>query len=134
MPGITQPVDNPEIEIFQMRPALARDVVDIWRIGGIAEAITERRNIAVSQNERRKRHRTALPFDGAALTGFDEVTVQDRRIVAFRWRHETIGKPQQDLIGSRLVEIDWNALALMQHDRTKIVDAGVLCASLLRKK
>src|ERR1700730_10406090 len=117
-----------------MRPALSRDVVDIWRIGGIAEAITERRNIAVSQNERRERHRNALPFDGAALTGFDEVTVQDRRIVAFRWRHETIGKPQQDLIGSRLVEIDRNALALMQDDRTEIVDAGGLVGKLTRRK
>src|SRR5258708_33455213 len=119
MPGIAQPVDDPEIEIFEMRPTLARDVVDIRRIGGITNAITERWNIAVPQNKRRKRHRTTLPFDSAALTGFDKVTVQDRRIVAFRWRHETIGKPQQDLIGGRLAQIEPNKPALMQHDGTE---------------
>src|SRR6266403_1718561 len=134
MPGVAQPVDNPEIEIFKMMPALARDVVDIRGIGGITDAITERWYIAVTQNKRRKRHRTALPFDRAALTGFDEVTVQDRRVVAFRWRHKTIGKPQQDLIGGRLAQIDRKAAALMQHDGTQIVDAVGLVGMLMRQK
>src|SRR6266481_4472920 len=134
MPGIAQPVDDPEIETFEMMPAFARDVVDIRRIGGVTDAITEGRNIAVPQSKRRKRHRTALPFDRAALTGFDEVTVQDRRIVAFRWRHETIGKPQQDLIGGRLAQIDRNTPALMQHDGTEIVDAVGLVGMLMRQE
>ena len=100
--GIAQPVDDPEFEIFQKRPAFGRDVADIRRIGGVADPIAERRNIAVLQDERRKRHRTALPFDGAAFAGFDRVMVQDRRIVAARRRHEAIGKPQQDML-----PVDW---------------------------
>ena len=71
MPGIAQPVDDPEFEMFQKRPARGRDVADIGRVGGLADPIAERRNIAVLQEERRKRHRTALPFDGAAFAGLD---------------------------------------------------------------
>ena len=40
--GIAQPVDDPEIEIFQRRPALARECRDVGRVGGIADAIAER--------------------------------------------------------------------------------------------
>src|SRR6266516_6525329 len=96
MPGIPQPVDDPEIEIFELRPALGRDVAHIRRIGSVADAITERGNMAVLQDECGKRHRAALPFDGPALAAFDEMTVQDRRIFALRWRHEAVCKPQQD--------------------------------------
>src|SRR4030095_14118991 len=114
-----------------MMPAVARDVIDVRRIDSISDAIPEGRNAAVPQNKRRKRHRTALPFDHAALTGFDEVTVEDRRIVALGWRDEAIGKPQQDLIGGRLAQINRNAPALMQHDGTEIVDAVGLIGMLM---
>src|SRR4030081_3163994 len=90
MCGVAQPINNPEIEIFEMRPALARNVADIWRIGGIGDAITERRYVAVLEKKRRERKRTALPFDGAAFAGLDSVMVQDRRIVAARRRHEAV--------------------------------------------
>ena len=78
-----------------------------------------------------KRHRTALAFDGPAFAGFDRMMVQDRRIIAARRRHEAIGKPQQDVLGGRLVQIDRNAPALMQHHRTQIVDAVGLVGMLM---
>src|SRR6476661_2123709 len=97
MPGVPQPVDNPEVEIFEMQPALARDVVDIRRIGGVADPVTERWNIAMLQQEGRKRERSPLPFDAAVFPGFDLMMIQDRRIVAARRRGETVGKPRQDI-------------------------------------
>src|SRR5580692_321668 len=92
MPGITQAVDNPEIEVFEGSPARGRDITDIGGIGGVPNAIAERLNIAMLQDERRKRQWTALPFDGPAFAGFDRVMVQDRRIVAARRRDEAVGK------------------------------------------
>src|SRR5882672_6164238 len=86
------------------------------------------------QDECRKRDRTALPFDGAAFAGLDGVIVQDWRIVAARWRHKAVRKSQQDVIGGRLVQIDRNAPALMQHDRAKIVDSMGLISMLMRQK
>src|SRR5882672_246192 len=38
------------------------------------------------------------------------------------WRGFPIGKPRHDVLRGRLIEIDRNAAALMQHDRTEIVD------------
>src|SRR5882724_4530135 len=86
------------------------------------------------QDECRKCDRTALPFDGPAFAGFDGVIVQDRRIVAARWRHKAVRKSQQDMIGGRLVQIDRNAPALMHHDRAKIVDSMGLISMLMRQK
>ena len=93
--------------------------------------IAERRDLAVLNQEGRKRHRTALPFDGAAFAGFDRMARQDRRIVAALGRDEAIGEPRHDVFGGRLVEIDRNAPALMQHDRTQIVDAVGLVGMLM---
>src|SRR5258706_6994206 len=108
MSGIAQPVNDPEIQVLQGRPALGRDVVDIRRIGGIADAIAERWNIAVLQNERGKRDWTALAFDGAAFAGFDGMMDQDRRIVAVPRGRGAVWKPQQDNLSRRLVQIDRN--------------------------
>jgi hypothetical protein len=37
--GIAQPVDDPEIEILQERPALGRNVAEVGRIGGVADPV-----------------------------------------------------------------------------------------------
>src|SRR6185312_14720603 len=88
MPGIAQPVDDPELEVFQVTPTIGRNVAHIGRIGSIADPVTERLNLAVLQAEGRERDRTALPVDGAAFSGFDREIVEDRRIVAARRRDE----------------------------------------------
>src|SRR2546423_12557801 len=88
MAGITQPVYDPELEIFKAGPALAGDIADIGRIGGVADAIAQRRDVTVLDVERRERHRTALPCNGAALAGFDRMTIEDRWIVAAFGRDE----------------------------------------------
>ena len=62
-----KPVNDPEIELFQKRPALVRDVVDIWRIGSIGNPVAQRGNIAMLYVECRQRDCFALPFDGAAF-------------------------------------------------------------------
>src|SRR5260370_40115222 len=121
MPGITQPVDNPEIEIFQMMPALARDVADIRCVSGVADAITERRDVAMLQKEGGNHNRAALPFDGLAVSAFDRMTIEDWRITAARRRHKAIGKPLHGILRGRLAQIDRNAPALMQHDGTEVV-------------
>ena len=59
------------------------------------------------------------------------MTRQDRRIVAALGRDEAIGKPRHDVFGGRLVEVDGNAPALVQHDRTQIVDAVGLVGVLM---
>ena len=111
---IAQPVDDPEIEVFQKRPALGRDVADIRRIGGVANPVSKRRDVAVLHDERRKRHRSPLPFDGATFARFDIVTVQDRRIVAAGGRRKAVRKPQHDVACGRLVQVDRNTPALME--------------------
>ena len=73
-------------------------------------------------DEGRQRQRPALPVDGAVLAGFDRVPVEDRRIVAAFRRDEAIGKPRHDVLRGRLVEIDRNAPALVQHDGAQVVD------------
>ena len=78
-----------------------------------------------------KLHRTALPLDGVALAGFDGMPRQDRRIVAAFGRDEAIGKPRHDVFGGRLIEVDGNAPALVQHDRAQIVDAVGLVGVLM---
>src|SRR6266550_8838404 len=131
MPGIAEPVDDPEIEIFQMMPALARNVVDIRLIGGVTDTITERRNVAMLQKEGRNHYSAPLPFDGLALAAFDRMLVEDRRIGAARRRHKAIGKPVHDIFRGRLAQMDRNASALMQHDGTEIVDAVGLVGMLM---
>src|ERR1700722_2389935 len=131
MRRITQAVDDPEIEIFEISPTRRRDVADIGRIGGIADAITERRNVAVLHDEGRQRQRAALPLDAAAFAGLDRMMVEDRRVVAARRRDETVGKPQQDVLGGRPVQVDRNAPALVQHDRTQVIDAMGLVGMLM---
>src|SRR5438105_4000688 len=117
---IAQPVNDPEIEVFEATPALARDVADVGRVYGISNAITERRNIAVLYGEGGQRHRPALPFDGLALARLDRMLIQDWRIIAAGRRDEAIRKPVHDVFGGRLVQIDRNPPALMQHDRPQI--------------
>ena len=46
-----KPVNDPEIELFQKRPALVRDVIDIRRIGSIGDPVAQRRNIAMLYRE-----------------------------------------------------------------------------------
>ena len=60
--GIAQPVDDPEIEVFQGRPALLRDVVEIGRVGGVPDTIAQRGNVAVVNQKGGKLYRAALPF------------------------------------------------------------------------
>src|SRR6478736_882327 len=134
MPGIAQTVDDPEIEIFQMMPALARDVVDIRRIGGVGDAIPERRDVAVLQEESGNQHWAALPFDGLVPAAFDRMLVDDWRVTAAGWRHKAVGKPVHDVFRGRLAQIDRNAPALMQHDGTEIVDAVSLVGVLMSQK
>ena len=84
--------------------------------------------------ECRKRHRSALPFDGAAFAGLDPMTIKDRRIVAAGRRRKAIGKPRHDVAGRRLVQIDGNAPTLMQDDGPEIVDAVRLIGVLVGQK
>ena len=54
--GVAQAVDDPEIKIFQGPPTLARDVVEIGRVGGIPDAIAQRGNVAAPTRKARHRH------------------------------------------------------------------------------
>ena len=36
---IAQSVDDPEIEIFEARPALARNIAEVWGIDGVTDSI-----------------------------------------------------------------------------------------------
>src|ERR1051325_1049425 len=57
------------------------------------------------------------------LARFDRMPRQDRWVFAALGRDEAIGEPRHDVFGGRLVEVNRNAPALVQHDRTQIVDA-----------
>lgn len=59
--GIAQAIDDPEIEILEVRPARLGNIADVGRVGGGAYPIAQRWNIAVRKIESRKRHGTALP-------------------------------------------------------------------------
>ena len=76
---------------------------------------------------------TGPPFPSivAAFAGLDRMLGEDRRIVAARRRHEAIGKPVHDILRGRLVQIDRNAPALVQHHRAEIVDAVGLVGVLV---
>src|SRR3954451_1482230 len=62
-----KPINDPEIELLQKRPALGRDVIDIRRIGSVGDPVAQRGNIAMMYDECRQGDCLALPFDGAAL-------------------------------------------------------------------
>ena len=53
----TQPVDDPEIEVFDRAPALRGNVADVGRIGGTRDAIAKRRDVAMLHDEGLQRHR-----------------------------------------------------------------------------
>src|SRR3569832_684522 len=74
MPRVAQPVDNPQIKVFQKGPAFGRNVVDVRRVRRIRNPIAERGNIAVLHEECRKRHRSPLPFNGTTFSRLDRVT------------------------------------------------------------
>src|SRR5436305_8852684 len=46
-----KPVNDPEVELLQKRPALVGDVIEIWRIGSIGDPVAERRNVAMLYHE-----------------------------------------------------------------------------------
>src|SRR5215207_9043538 len=98
MAGITQSVDDPEVEVFQRRPALRRDVVKVGRVGGGTDPEAERGNPAVVNQEGGKFYRAALPFGLVTLTRFDRMARQDRRIVAALGRDEAIGEPRHHVL------------------------------------
>src|SRR5262249_29944653 len=131
MDVVAQAVDDPEIEIFEQRPAFTRDVADIGRIGGVRDAIAERWYLAVLEQKGGEFERASLPFGGMALSGLDRMTCEDWRIVAALRRDEAVGEPRHDVLGGRLVEIDGNSTALMQHHRPQIVDAMGLIGVLM---
>ena len=83
------------------------------------------------QQEGGKLDCSPLPFNDTAFAGFDVVTVQNRRIVAAGRRNKAVGEPRHDVFRGRLVQIDRNASALMQHDRTEIVDPVGLVGMLM---
>src|SRR3954447_20525980 len=134
--GIAQPVDDPEVEVFQRRPAFLGNVVKVGRVGGGSDPEAQRWDPAVVNQEGGKLYRTALPFGLMTLARFDRMARQDRRIVAALGRDEAIGEPRHDVFGGRLVKVDRNAAALVQHDRAQIVDAvglvGVLMGQVYR--
>ena len=92
MRRVTQPVDDPEIEILDRAPARRGNVADVGRIGGIRDAIAERRDVAVLHDEGRQRHRPARALDRLALAGLDRMAVEDRRIVAAGRRLEAVAE------------------------------------------
>src|SRR5437667_8136742 len=134
MPGIAKSVDDPEVEVFQRRPALLGNVVEVGRVGGGPDTEAERGNLAVVNQEGGKLHRAALPFGGVTFARFNRMTRQDRRIVAALGRDEAIGEPRHHVFGDRLVEVDGKAAALLQYDRTQIVDAVGLVRVLVGQK
>src|SRR5947209_8128226 len=131
MSCVAQAVDDPEIEIFEKRPALGRNIADIGRVSAIPDPIPQRRDAAVREDERRYGDRTALPLNGPAFTGFDRMAVQDWWIIAALRRDEAIGKPRQHVFRGGLVEINRNAPALMQHHGTQIIDPVGLVGVLM---
>jgi len=86
MRHVAQAVGRSRDRDFQRVPALARDVADVGCIGGVADAIAERRNVCRVHVEGGQREGAALPFDAAALAALDRMLGQDRRIVAARRR------------------------------------------------
>ena len=104
MRRIAQPVNNPEIEIFQRRPAFGGDIAEIGGIGGIANAVAERGDVAVLQVEGGERDRPALAEDLLALACFDRMPGQDRRIFAAFRRDEAIGEPRHAIGQRRLAD------------------------------
>src|SRR6202012_1624623 len=92
MVRITQTIDDPEIEIFEVRPAGLGNIADIGRIGGVADPIAQRGNVAVREVESRERHGTALPLDRTALASFNGMAHQDRRILTAFGRDEAVGE------------------------------------------
>jgi hypothetical protein len=58
MVRIAQAVDNPEVEIFEVRPAHFRNIADVGRVGGGAYPIAERRDVSMRNVE----SLTAPPF------------------------------------------------------------------------
>ena len=93
--------------------------------------IAERRDVAVLTRKADSVIAPPFPSIVLALAGFDRMPRQDRRIVAAFRRDEAIGEPRHDVLGGRLVEIDRNAPALVQHDRAQIVDAVGLVGVLV---
>src|SRR6266540_5896439 len=90
--GIAKPVDDPEVEVFQRRPAFRRDIVEVGRVGGGPDTEAQRGNPAVVDQEGGKFYGAALPFGLVTLTRFDRMPRQDRRIVAALGRDEAIGE------------------------------------------
>ncbi len=105
--------------------------MEVGRIGGGPDAEAERGNPAVLNQEGGEFHRSALPFGLMTLARFDRMPRQDRRIIAALGCDEAIGEPRHHVFSGRLVEINGNAPALMQHDGTEIVDAVGLVGVLV---
>ena len=117
---------------FQARPALGRDVAEVGRVGGVADAEAERRNIAVLQQERPKASpdRPSLRWCGfrRPRSSGGRGSADIRCPAASRSNRRTAAGYDRAVDS---VQIDRNAPALVHHDRAQIVDAVGLVGVLV---
>src|SRR5690349_24399765 len=66
---VAEPIDNPQLEIFQRRPTLAWNVTEIGRVGGVADAVAQGGDLAVRRREGDRGPGAPFPSDARDSAG-----------------------------------------------------------------
>src|SRR5262245_13896647 len=115
--ALAQRVDDPDLESRKRRDAVGRQTLDISRIGHIAKAEAQGRDIAVILQNRQRLDWATLSVNGDRVARDQALFSGDGRIFAAGRRHEAIAEAGMHGTRGGFVEIDIDAAALVDEQR-----------------
>src|SRR6516225_6494074 len=109
-------IHNPDVEAGKRCNAFARQAFYVGRIGDIAKAETERRDISMVLQDGKHFNCATLPVDRDQSTRRKALLVCDRRIFAAGGCRETIAEAGVHGLGRRLVKVNVDATTLVDEE------------------
>ena len=107
-------------------------VLDVRRVGQVAEAEAERGDVAVVLQNRQSLDRASLPVNINDFARHQTLLVEDWRIFAAGRCHEAIAEAGVHGAGCRFIEVDVDLPTLVDEQRAQIVDPMRVVGVLVR--
>src|SRR6516162_4906048 len=116
-------IHNPDVEAGKRCNAFARQAFYVGRIGDIAKAETEGRDVSMVLQDGEYLNGATLPVDRDRPTRGKALLICDRRIFAAEGCCEAIAEAGVHGLGGRLVKVYVDATALVDEEGSQVVYA-----------